>query len=58
MKALFVKVAAAKGIYEYIIARTKYIDAAFKEALADHFGQILIFGAGFENATQLDIHSD
>ncbi len=45
---LFVKVFAAKGIYEYVIARTKYIDAVFREALADRFAQILIFGAGFD----------
>lgn len=48
VKALFVKVAAAKGMYEYIIARTKYIDAAFSEALSNRFDQILIFGAGFD----------
>lgn len=31
-----------------MIARTKYIDAVFKEVLADRFDQILIFGAGFD----------
>jgi methyltransferase (TIGR00027 family) len=36
------------GVYEYVIARTKYIDAVFKEALAEKFGQVLIFGAGFD----------
>jgi len=41
-------VAAPKGIYEYVIARTKYIDAAFKQALEEKFDQILIFGAGFD----------
>ena len=45
---LFTRVFMAKGIYEYIIARTKYIDAAFRQALADRFAQILIFGAGFD----------
>jgi methyltransferase (TIGR00027 family) len=38
----------AKGGYEYIIARTKYIDAVFKQALSEQFSQILIFGAGFD----------
>jgi methyltransferase (TIGR00027 family) len=38
----------AQGIYEYVIARTKYIDAIFEEALARGFDQILIFGAGFD----------
>ena len=37
------------GIYEYVIARTKYFDAAFQEALEQCFDQILIFGAGFDS---------
>jgi len=47
-RRLFTKVAAPKGIYEYVIARTKYIDAVFKQALAEQFDQVLIFGAGFD----------
>jgi methyltransferase (TIGR00027 family) len=47
-RRLFSKVAAPKGIYEYVIARTKYIDAVFKQALAEQFDQVLIFGAGFD----------
>lgn len=39
---------AAKGIYEYVIARTKYIDGVFKQALSDQFSQIVLFGAGFD----------
>ena len=42
------KVLAPKGIYEYVIARTKYIDAVFKQVLSKQFEQILIFGAGFD----------
>ena len=34
-RRLFTRVAAPKGIYEYVIARTKYIDAIFKRALTD-----------------------
>ena len=45
---LLLKAFAAKGIYEYVIARTKYIDAVFKQALSDQFSQILVFGAGFD----------
>lgn len=45
---VFIRLVAAKWLYEYIIARTKYIDTAFQEALANHFDQILIFGAGFD----------
>jgi len=47
-RSLFTKVVAPKGIYEYIIARTKYVDAAFQQALAEQFDQVLIFGAGFD----------
>ena len=39
---------APKGIYEYTIARTKAIDAIFRQALAAGLDQILIFGAGFD----------
>ncbi len=35
-------------MYEYVIARTKYIYTVFKEALAERFNQILIFGSGFD----------
>lgn len=45
---LFLRIAAAKGIYEYVIARTKYIDAVFRQSLSDRVSQILIFGAGFD----------
>ena len=45
---LFLTAVAAKGIYEYVIARTKYIDAVFRQSLSDRFSQILIFGAGFD----------
>jgi methyltransferase (TIGR00027 family) len=47
-RRLFTRVAAPKGIYEYVIARTKYIDAVFRQALLEHLDQILIFGAGFD----------
>jgi methyltransferase (TIGR00027 family) len=42
---------AAKGVYEYVIARTRYIDAAFQKALEDRFEQIVLFGAGFDTRT-------
>jgi methyltransferase (TIGR00027 family) len=47
-RRLFTKVAAPNGIYEYVIARTKYIDPAYKRALTEQFDQVLIFGAGFD----------
>lgn len=37
------------GMYEYVIARTKTIDAEFKRALDQGIKQILIFGAGFDS---------
>jgi len=48
VRTLFTKVMAPRGIYEYVIARTKSIDAAFRQALLEQFGQILLFGAGFD----------
>jgi len=48
-RRFFLRVSAPKGIYEYTIARTKFIDAVFKEILAEGFDQILIFGAGFDS---------
>jgi methyltransferase (TIGR00027 family) len=48
VRRFYSQVITPKGIYEYTIARTKYIDAVFKEILAERFDQILIFGAGFD----------
>lgn len=36
------------GIYEYVIARTKVMDAVFVEALEARFAQIVLLGAGFD----------
>jgi methyltransferase (TIGR00027 family) len=36
------------GIYEYVCARTKLMDAAFLEALEARFVQIVLLGAGFD----------
>jgi methyltransferase (TIGR00027 family) len=41
-----------KGIYEYVIARTRYIDAVFMDVLEQGFDQIVIFGAGFDSLAQ------
>jgi methyltransferase (TIGR00027 family) len=48
IRKVFTRVLSPTGIYEYTIARTKYIDAVFKETLAEGFDQILVFGAGFD----------
>jgi methyltransferase (TIGR00027 family) len=42
LRKLFLSKFAPKGVYEYVIARTKYIDHVFI------FEQVLIFGAGFD----------
>ena len=42
-------VMAPKGAYEYVIARTKYIDSVFNKAVSDGVEQVLIFGAGFDS---------
>jgi methyltransferase (TIGR00027 family) len=36
------------GIYEYVLARTKAMDAAFLEALDSEAAQIVLLGAGFD----------
>jgi len=38
-----------QGVYEWVIARTRYIDAAFRTACTDRFSQFLLFGAGFDS---------
>jgi methyltransferase (TIGR00027 family) len=37
------------GMYEWVIARTRYVDDVFKHAASERFAQILIFGAGFDS---------
>ena len=43
------RILAPRGIYEYVIARTKYIDTVFQYALDNHFDQVLLLGAGFDS---------
>jgi len=58
-RRFYSRVLAPKGIYEYTIARTKYIDAVFQEALGQGVEQILIFGAGFDTrAVRLKTETD
>jgi methyltransferase (TIGR00027 family) len=38
-----------RGIYQYVIARTKYIDSILEKALANGFKQVVILGAGFDS---------
>lgn len=45
----FMRLIYQKGMYEYIIARTKYIDAVFIQALKQGFDQVAILGAGLDS---------
>jgi methyltransferase (TIGR00027 family) len=36
------------GTYEYVIARTKFFDEVFKQALAENYHQIVFLGAGYD----------
>jgi methyltransferase (TIGR00027 family) len=38
-----------RGVYEWVIARTKYIDTLFEKAGEETFKQVLILGAGFDS---------
>ncbi len=50
---LFIKIIksilAPRGIYEYVIGRTKYIDSIFEKAIEENYEQLVIFGAGFDS---------
>jgi len=39
---------APEGIYEWVIARTKYLDSFFVNSAGSGFGQVLLLGAGFD----------
>lgn len=48
MRKLFMRSMFPLGIYEYVTARTKVMDAAFADALEACFPQIILLGAGFD----------
>ena len=48
-RQLFKKRLIPSGMYEYIVARTKYFDSAFKNAVKSGIRQILVFGAGYDS---------
>jgi O-methyltransferase involved in polyketide biosynthesis len=49
VRSYFIKTVYAAGMYEYVIARTKFIDKELRGALQDGTEQVLIFGAGFDS---------
>ncbi|MGE5582181.1 MAG: class I SAM-dependent methyltransferase [Bacillota bacterium] len=44
-----IKKAIPKGLYEYVIARTKYFDKVFTEALRNSTDQVVFLGAGYDS---------
>ncbi len=48
IRKLLTNIFTLKWIYEYVIARTKYIHEAFEKAIGKAIDQILIFGFGFD----------
>jgi len=48
LRKLLMRIMFPPGIYEYVYARTKVIDAVFLHALEDSFDQIVLLGAGFD----------
>jgi methyltransferase (TIGR00027 family) len=44
-----IKKAIPKGMFEYVISRTKYFDAVFIEAVKRNIGQVVFLGAGFDS---------
>lgn len=44
-----IKKAIPKGMYEYVISRTKYFDRVFIQAVKRRVGQVVFLGAGFDS---------
>lgn len=44
-----IKAMIPKGMYAYVIARTRYFDRLFVESLNDQMGQIVLLGAGYDS---------
>jgi methyltransferase (TIGR00027 family) len=44
-----IKKSIPKGMYEYVISRTKYFDSVFVEAVEQDIGQVVFLGAGFDS---------
>jgi methyltransferase (TIGR00027 family) len=49
LRRAFIGALYPAGMYEYIIARTKYVDSVFRRSALNGVDQILIFGAGFDS---------
>jgi len=49
VRRLLTRLLGPEGIYEWVIARTRYIDGIFEGALSNGVTQVLIIGAGFDS---------
>jgi methyltransferase (TIGR00027 family) len=45
---LYKRLRIPEGSYEYVLARTRFMDEVFANALNDAFAQIVVLGAGFD----------
>jgi methyltransferase (TIGR00027 family) len=48
-RMLLRKLMGPQGVYEWVIARTRYIDDSLLRACREGFSQVLLFGAGFDS---------
>ncbi len=48
-REIFKNIFIPPGMYEYIVARTKYFDSVMEKAIGNGIEQILIFGAGYDS---------
>jgi len=48
LRRLLTRIMGPAGMYEWAIARTRYIDGIFQEAVSAGFAQALLIGAGFD----------
>jgi methyltransferase (TIGR00027 family) len=48
VRRLLTRVLGPEGVYEWVIARTRFIDEVFEHALSGGVTQVLIIGAGFD----------
>jgi len=49
LRARFAQICGPKGMYAWVVARTKYIDDWFDGIAREGFKQVLILGAGFDS---------
>jgi len=48
LRRALTRIMGPAGMYEWIIARTRYVDAVFEQAVSARFAQAILVGAGFD----------